>query len=196
MDELSANNYVIIDQFIHQELFADIWAFFQSSRPAFTKAGIGALENNTIRHDVRGDHTYWLDRNRDKQLEQYWTLVDETMHIFKRYCFLSLSGYEFHLASYPPGAQYEKHLDQFNNRNNRMITIVIYLNQSWQSGDGGELEIYLEDDTSIIVEPRAARCVMFKSAEIPHRVRQSVRDRHSLTGWLLHHPSALGQFFG
>ena len=77
-----------------------------------------------------------------------------------------------------------------------MISVVIYLNEGWQQGDGGELEIFEKDGSSFLVEPLAMRCVMFKSAEVPHAVLQANKSRFSLTGWLLYQPSALGKFFG
>lgn len=196
VDELSANDYVIIDQFIRQDMYADVSSFFLSNLSSFSKAGIGTAEDNTIRHDIRGDHTYWLDRKRDTSLQTFWDLVDESIQVFNRYCYLSLSGYEFHLANYPPTAHYEKHLDQFNNRSNRLITVVIYLNENWKKEDGGELEMFLKDGSTKIVEPIAGRCVLFKSAEVPHQVLTSKKDRHSLTGWLLRYPSALGHILG
>jgi SM-20-related protein len=196
MDELSGNDFVIIDNFLNERLLERVQSFFQSHLDAFSKAGIGALDQNVIRSDIRGDYTFWLDRKRDVELNEYWNLVDETLYIYNRYCFLGLSGYEFHLAHYPRGGHYEKHLDQFNKRNNRTISMVIYLNKYWQKGDGGELEIFKEDGSSFLVEPIESRCVMFKSAVVPHRVLASEKPRYSLTGWLLQQPSALGQFLG
>ena len=196
MDELSDNDFVIIDNFVDHLRFNTILSFFMSHLNGFTKAGIGALGDHIIRDDIRGDYTFWLDRNRDKELNEFWDLIDETMFIYNRYCFLGLSGHEFHLAYYPKGGHYEKHVDQFNNRNNRTISMVLYLNTGWQKGDGGELEIFLKDGTSFLVEPIKARCVMFKSAILPHRVVASNKPRYSLTGWLLQHPSSLGQFLG
>lgn len=196
IDELSLNDFVVVDEFLEKNRLNTIQSFFQSHLEDFTKAGIGALGDNVIRRDIRGDYTFWLDRERDTTLNDIWSLVDESIYIFNRYCFLGISGYEFHLAYYPTGGHYNKHLDQFNNRNNRTISMVIYLNKGWQKGDGGELEIFLKDDTSIIVEPIEARCVMFKSAEVPHAVLASNKPRFSLTGWLLHQPSALGKFLG
>lgn len=196
MDELSNRDYVIIDQFFNKDLYLEAKSFFVSRLPLFTQAGIGTLEANTVHTEIRGDHTYWLDRERDTDIHSFWGLVDETIGIFNRYCFLSLSGFEFHLANYPPGTHYDKHLDQFQNRNNRMISIIVYLNNGWQKGDGGELEIFGRNGESVLVEPVAARCVMFKSAEVPHRVLESRKNRYSLTGWLLYQPAALGQFFG
>jgi len=196
MDELSSNDYVIIDNFLGRESLEAIQSFFHLHLSGFSRAGIGALADNTIRTDIRGDYTYWLDRKRDVELNNLWCLIDETIYIFNRYCYLGLSGYEFHLAHYPKGGHYDKHLDQFNNRNNRTISMVIYLNKSWQKGDGGELEIFLKDGMSFLTEPIEARCVMFKSAAVPHAVLASNKPRFSLTGWLLQKPSALGQFLG
>lgn len=195
MDGLSNRDYVIIDQFLNKDLYSEVRSFFLSRMPFFTQAGIGALDQHTVNKEIRGDQTYWLDRKRDTALDSFWKLVDETMGIFNRYCYLSLSGYEFHFANYPPGGHYHKHLDQFQNRNNRMISVILYLNEQWQQGDGGELEIYEKDGSSVLVEPVAGRCVMFKSAEVPHAVLESRKNRYSLTGWLLYQPSALGQFF-
>jgi SM-20-related protein len=195
MDELSQKDYVIVDNFLDESRLRNVQTFFKAHLDAFTKAGIGALKDRTIREDIRGDYTYWLDRKRDTELNDLWSLIDETLFICNRYCYLSLSGYEFHLAHYPKGGHYSKHLDQFNSRNNRTISMVMYLNKDWKKGDGGELEIFLKGGGSILVEPIEARCVLFKSAEVPHAVLASQKPRNSLTGWLLQQPSALGQFF-
>ncbi len=196
VDELSEKDFVVIDRFLKPEVLTEIKAGFETHLSSFTKAGIGAAHEQIIRQDIRGDYTYWLDRTRDTHMKMFWNLVDETLHVFNRYCYLSLSGYEFHYAVYPPGAGYEKHLDQFDNRSNRMITMVFYLNENWEKGDGGELEIFQKNGESVIVEPLDARCVLFKSAEVPHRVLPSRKDRYSVSGWLLHQPPGLGQLFG
>lgn len=196
MDDISDKDYVIIDHFLRDDLYAEIRSFFLAKLPAFKEAGIGTDMDKHIDNNVRGDFTYWLDRKRDTNVQELWNLVDEVIHMFNRYCFLSLSGYEFHLAHYPSGGHYDKHLDQFENRNNRMISVVIYLNEGWQKGDGGELEIFENGNESFLVEPIAGRCVMFKSDKVPHAVLEAHKSRFSLTGWLLYQPSALGQFFG
>ena len=184
MDELAENHYLIIDRFLDDHLYSEVKSFFRARLPHFSQAGVGALSQNTILKEVRGDQTYWLDRKRDTEIKSFWELVDETIAVFNRYCFLSLSGYEFHLAHYPAGGHYEKHLDQFQTRNNRLISMIIYFNDKWLEGDGGELEIFRNDGSSVLVEPLARRCVMFKSAEVPHAVLESHKSRYSLTGWL------------
>jgi len=32
-------------------------------------------------------------------------------------------------------------MDQFQGKNNQVISMLIYLNENWQEGDGGELKI-------------------------------------------------------
>ncbi len=196
MDELACKDFMVIDDFIDPQLFQTIRSFFLAHLECFSKAAIGAAENKVIRNEIRGDLSYWLDRKRDTCLDDFWSMVDEMLYIFNRYCFLGLSGYEFHLTNYPKGGHYEKHIDQFNHRSNRTISVIIYLNVGWQKGDGGELEVFLEDGTSKIIEPIGARCVMFKSDKVPHQVLASNKPRYSLTGWLLKKPSALGQLLG
>lgn len=196
MDEIAEKNYVIIDDFLSAKEYKDIKSFFLNKLPLFTPAGIGALHENKIVEDIRSDHTWWLERTRDTELDVFWSVVDETMLMFNRYCYLGLSGYEFHFANYPPGGHYTKHLDQFKKRNNRTISFVFYLNDNWQSGDGGELKIYQDDESSFLVEPLASRLVMFRSDLVPHAVLKSFKNRFSLTGWFLQTPPPLGQFLG
>jgi|SRR5690606_16466139 len=196
MDELSTKDHVIIDGFIREELFLEIRTFFLQRLPKFNQAGIGTDARQQIDKRVRGDFTHWLDRERDTGPEAFWALIDECLFHFNRYCFLSLSSGEFHLAHYPSGGHYDRHLDQFENRNNRIISVVIYLNVDWQRGDGGELEIFARDGSSFLVEPLGGRCVLFKSAEVPHAVHKALKSRYSLTGWLLHKPPGLGPILG
>jgi len=196
LDELSQQDYVIIDGFLDEDFYKKMRCSLLSKLPQFAPAGIGALEKHALRQEVRGDNTYWLDPAVDDELLPFWELVDETIYIFKRYCYLSLAGSEFHFAQYPPGGHYDTHLDQFDGRSNRVISMIIYLNEDWKKGDGGELEILQRDGSAILVQPVKGRCVMFKSDVVPHGVLRSNADRYSLTGWLLHLPGSLGQILG
>jgi SM-20-related protein len=104
---------------------------------------------------------------------------------------LSLAGYEFHYAHYPERTFYKRHVDQFKDRSNRLITFILYLNDGWSPGDGGELMIY-KGDQEIKVEPIMNRCVLFKTEGLEHEVLLSNTSRFSLTGWLLYQPSGVG----
>lgn len=161
----------------------------------FKRAGLGSAFNNQKDTSIRGDFTYWLDKDRDTLLTPAFDLIEEIKFALNRYCFLSLTGYEFHLACYPAGTFYKRHVDQFQDRSNRMISVIIYLNEGWKQGDGGELKIYKEDE-ELLIDPIAGRCVMFKSADVPHEVMKTNVGRYSLTGWMLYQPSGVGYILG
>ena len=197
MDQLAEQDYVIVDDFISDEMFEKLMSFFQEAEEndKLKKAGIGAQQDFQLKAEVRGDFIYWLDEERDKELSFFFDLKDDLVESLKRFCFLSLSGSEFHIAKYPVGTFYHKHLDQFNESSNRKITVLLYLNKNWKKGDGGELVIY-KDGQKIVVEPMAKRLLLFKSDTIEHEVLKTNVPRYSLTGWLLHQPAGIGYLFG
>ena len=196
LDELSDRDYVVVDDFLDVPLYELARSFLFEKLELFKQAGIGSLDHRQINKGIRSDFTYWIDPVRDQELQRLWALIRETMTVLNRYCYLSLSGFEFHLAHYPPGGHCHRHLDQFADRNNRMISMVIYLNEDWQPGDGGELEVVEKDDQVRLVEPVARRCVLFKSAEVLHGVLEAKKSRYSLTGWFLYYPGPLGSLLG
>jgi SM-20-related protein len=197
MDQLAENDYVIVDDFIGDEMFTGIMDFFYEMESAdkLKKAGIGAQQDFQVKAEIRGDFIYWLEEERDVALSSFFELKDELMQNIKRFCYLSLSGSEFHIAKYPAGSFYHRHLDQFHERTNRQITVLIYLNNDWKKGDGGELVIY-KDKQEMIVEPIAKRLLLFKSDVIEHEVLTTNVPRYSLTGWLLHQPAGIGFLLG
>ena len=154
------------------------------------------LSEYQIKNSIRGDFVYWLDKKRDTELANFFQLVDHIIQKINELCYLSLSGFEFHLAHYPAGSFYKKHVDQFRNRNNRMITIIIYLNDHWLPGDGGELKIFKDSGKEILIEPVGGRCILFRSATLEHEVLITNKNRLSLTGWLLYQPSSVGYLLG
>ena len=200
MDTLATHNYVIVDEFISQDLFRTIMDYFREmeSRDKLQKAGIGSSGEFQIKSAVRGDFIHWLNRDVDTALNPFFGLMDELNENLRRYCYLSLSDSEFHIAKYPAGSHYNRHLDQFQERSNRQITVLMYLNENWKPGDGGELKIYRESDegeTEILVEPIARRLLLFKSDCVEHEVLTTNVPRYSLTGWLLRQPSSVGYLF-
>lgn len=196
MDQLAEKDFVVIDDFISDEMYGIIMHFFKrmETEDKLRKAGIGASGEFQITPAVRGDFIYWLDRAKDTELGPFFGLMDELNQNLKRYCFLSLADSEFHIAKYPAGSHYNKHLDQFQERSNRQITVLIYLNENWKPGDGGELKIY-RDEGNILIEPIAKRLLLFKSDCVEHEVLTTQVPRYSLTGWLLRQPSSVGYLF-
>ncbi|HBX66421.1 MAG: 2OG-Fe(II) oxygenase [Balneola sp.] len=197
MDQLAENDYVVVDDFISDELYNHIMKFFSDveNSDKLKKAGIGAQQDFQLKAEVRGDFIYWLEEERDTELSPFFELKNELIYNLKRFCYLSLSGSEFHIAKYPVGTHYHRHLDQFNERTNRQITVLIYLNKNWQKGDGGELVIY-KDEQEIIIEPLGKRLLLIKSDTIEHEVLTTNIQRYSLTGWLLRQPASVGYLLG
>lgn len=193
-DYLAENDWVIIDDFLPEGIFSVAREFLlrRLKLEHFKQAGIGALGDFEIRKSIRSDRIYWLDRSRDKELYTFYDLVDEVIYALNLLCFLSISGSEFHLAHYPKGAFYRKHLDQFNNRNNRLISMICYLNKEWEPAYGGELRLYRADGTYSDVAPKPGRMVLLKSDIVPHAVLETHVSRYSITGWLLHQPAGVG----
>ncbi|NJN25958.1 MAG: 2OG-Fe(II) oxygenase [Cyclobacteriaceae bacterium] len=198
VDNLSLDDYLIIDEFISDTLYDKIKVFLldKLQEDAFAKAGIGALAAHQVNSEIRTDFVYWLDKVRDTALEELFDLIITFKSKLNELCFLSLGGYEFHLAHYPKGSFYKKHLDQFKGRNNRLITLIIYFNDQWEPGDGGELRIFREGKSELVVAPIARRAVIFKSNIIEHEVLMANKSRYSLTGWLLYQPTSVGYLLG
>ncbi|WP_421976555.1 2OG-Fe(II) oxygenase [Roseivirga seohaensis] len=198
VDQLSQNDFVVIDDFLDKQLFESIRTYFldRLEVDGFSDAAIGALNHKQLEKSIRGDKIYWLERKNDLEMESFFQLSDELIQQLNQLCYLSLSGCEFHLAHYPIGTFYKKHIDQFKGRSNRLISVIIYLNVGWKSGDGGELKVFKENGDELLVEPLAGRCVMFKSDTVPHEVMKTQVNRYSLTGWLLYQPSTLGYLLG
>ena len=196
MDRLAEQDFVTVDDFISDELFRSILEFFHSAEGSdkLKRAGIGTGGELQVKDSVRGDFIYWLDREKDTELIPFFELMDELIQKLKQYCYLSLTDSEFHIAKYPSGSHYNRHLDQFQERSNRQITVLIYLNENWEKGDGGELKIY-RNNGDILVEPIAKRLLLFKSDSVEHEVLTTNVTRYSLTGWLLRQPSSVGYLF-
>ena len=148
-----------------------------------------------IQENIRADEIFWLDRNNcTSELQTFFDFINHFIPLLNQSLFTSIKDFEFHLAHYPTGAFYKKHLDQFKERNNRILSVIVYLNDNWQKGDGGELKIYSnQDETQFeLVEPIGNRLAIFRSDCVWHEVLTANKSRKSLTGWLLKQPQGLG----
>lgn len=185
MDELSDRDLVVIDDFISQGEFQTIMTFFKEKELANSLKKAGVSTSKQIIETVRGDYTYWLDEARDRELTRVFELIESIRMNLNRFCYLGLTGGEFHLAYYPEGSYYKRHVDQFREKGSRIITLLIYLNENWKKGNGGELRVFDENESATLIQPLARRCVLFKSDKVPHEVLETKVGRYSLTGWFL-----------
>ncbi|MDQ7727067.1 2OG-Fe(II) oxygenase [Halomonas sp. SpR8] len=158
------------------------------------EAGIGRGQQHLLRKDIRGDAIHWLDRESAAQ-RRYLDAMSELQQALNHALFLGLFEYEAHFAHYPPGAFYQRHLDSFRGRANRVISTVGYLTPNWPSDGGGEMVIYHPDDPSQEVArivPEAGTFACFLSETIPHEVLPTRHTRTSIAGWFRRNASLGG----
>jgi len=96
---------------------------------------------------------------------------------------------EVQLAWYPRGSRgYSRHFDaeaDDGSRRQRRVTAIIYCNDRWRPGDGGELQLWpcgLGCGT-VTVEPTAGKLLLFLSGCTPHVVRPTHAGRAAVTMW-------------
>ena len=148
---------------------------------AFRPAKIGNQFTATKERSIRSDQIHWLYRE-DLVPEEtvFFRCIDGFKNYLNTTCYAGIQSQEFHYAMYFKGTFYKRHSDQFNNDDRRKYSMVLYLNENWQPGDGGELVLY--KDPQITIQPTYGRLVFFQS-EIEHEVLPSEQTRLSLTGW-------------
>ena len=181
---LAENGYAVVDQFLDKEDVKTLLALDAFHVGNLRKAGIGK-RNKQVNESIRGDYIQWIGKETvGAPVQSYLNRLGELRKFLNQNLFLSLKDYEGHLASYPSGSFYKRHLDQFKTDNHRKISIIIYLNENWMETDGGQLRLYLKDG-SLDVFPEAGRLACFRSDLIEHEVLPTNRLRLSITGWFL-----------
>jgi SM-20-related protein len=153
----------------------------------FRPAGVGRGDELRVRPQIRNDRVRWLQPGCYSAAQlAYLEQLEQLRQAINRTLFLGLFDFEGHLAVYPPGSYYRRHLDQFRNVGQRTVTVILYLNNAWSDGDGGQLRIFTDPDDPrqhVEILPTGGTLVTFLSARFPHEVLPAVRDRLSLTGW-------------
>ncbi len=181
---LAKHGYVIVPDFLAAEHCHTLYQYAQTIAPnGWQQAAIGRANKRTTNTHVRQDRIRWL--NPAQPIEAEYLAMMETLRTqLNRELFMGLFDYECHLAHYPKGAFYRKHVDAFKGRSNRILSSVFYLNPDWQAGDGGELVIYGHQGEILErVLPEAGKLVLFLSDVFVHEVLAGNRDRYSITGW-------------
>ncbi len=169
----------------------------------FRQADIGANHQRASNPMIRGDHICWLESCESMAgvsgtYTELCRFLDALRLHLNQTLYLGLFESELHLAFYPPGGRYQKHIDNFHGRSPRVITFILYLNEYWLHKQGGQLRLYTakerEDDDQaaakqisepfVDIDPQGGTLVLFLSERFYHEVLPATRDRLSLTGWL------------
>lgn len=182
-DSFYRDGIAVCDNFVSEEEVALFLSDIDSQLGAFSKAGIGRKEDYQVNAGVRGDFIRWIDPDKETLYrEHYFGRLQAIISAFNRRFYLGVQSHEHHLAWYPPGTRYTRHVDTFKNTDARVVSTVLYLNQNWRPADGGELCIYPREREPVVIEPVAGRLALFEST-LEHEVLESRAPRYSITGW-------------
>lgn len=146
-------------------------------------ARVGQGDQMTLQTRIRSDQIAWLHAGQSVACDAYLGMMERVRILLNQTLYLGLDDYESHFSFYAPGASYSKHVDRFHSDDARTVSIVIYLNDHWQTEQGGALRLHPLDCPTQDISPMACRMVVFLSAEMLHEVLPATRDRMSLTGW-------------
>ena len=152
----------------------------------FRRAQVGIGAGLQLRPEIRSDHVLWLEESpHNPAIAEYLSRIEQLRLELNQALYLGLFGFEAHLAVYPAGSFYRRHLDRFRGTSHRIVSCILYLNDAWQEKDGGQLRLYPPNgDGQVDVLPEGGTLVAFLSDMIEHEVLPSTRERFSLTGWL------------
>lgn len=82
------------------------------------------------------------------------------------------------------GGCFPLHFDTYGD-DGKCVTAVLYLNDDWHDGDGGEIVLYpFPSEAPVVVAPRFGDMVLFSSQQMLHRVLPSHKPRYCLTTWV------------
>ena len=153
---------------------------------ALRPAAIGAAGQAVVHTEIRSDYIRWWPGAPDHPAERaYIEHVNALSDYLNRTCFTGIRRFECLYAAYPPGARYERHVDDFQNKNARKFSVVTYLNPDWEPGNGGELVLYdSAGEPTERIAPLFGRTVIFSSPDVEHEVLPALAERWSVTGWM------------
>jgi SM-20-related protein len=184
--DLLDKGWSVIPGFIQSDLLHSLRLAASSywNDQQFYRAGIGKGNDHTVHDTVRTDYVMWIDpAAASAPIRQYLDIIEQLRLELNRKLLLGLFEFEGHIAFYPRGTYYRKHLDQFRNDDMRIITSILYLNENWRAEDGGQLRIYTGDNSCLDILPLAGQLVTFLSSDFFHEVLPTKRERLSISGW-------------
>ncbi len=184
-DSLASEGYIVLPNFLSDDLTEQLYQNVSKlPEEQFKQAGIGRNNDLQINQQIRGDLTHWLSGETACE-RNYLAAMDELRLELNSKLFLGLFDYESHYSHYKSGSYYQRHVDAFEGRSNRIVTTVFYLNHNWTADNGGELILYQNNTNNVLqhISPSFGTMVIFLSERSPHEVLSANRDRYSIAGW-------------
>jgi len=189
VDDLAKQGYSVQQDFLSTNEVKNLLIDFNRSLDdgLFSAASVGNKLKATLDPGIRSDKIFWLDT---KACSGAQAVLFKKLEALRLECnqslYLGLLDVEGHYAFYAEKALYQKHLDAFRDDDSRVLSVILYLNENWQKGDGGELLLHTAEPQK--VEPRAGTLVVFLSNKIEHEVLESHKPRKSFAAWFKKRP--------
>lgn len=189
VEDVVAQGFSVYEGFIGEalvhQLVADTRILWEQGEFESAKVGHGAEKQSCP--TVRSDRIHWLEPDELSSGQARYTATLEKLRLaLNRATMVGLFEWEGHLAIYPAGSFYRRHLDVFRHARERKLSTILYLNEGWTAGDGGELRFYLNGtnrEEYVDIAPRAGTLVTFWSEQFYHEVLVAHQERMSITGW-------------
>lgn len=190
VDDVKSKGWTFSDNLIPTDIIQSLLTEAREldEQGSLRQAKIGQKELKQKAQSIRKDKIRWIDNLRPSPPQQlYLNIMNDLRGFFAQRLYLGLNSFEAHLAAYPEGSFYKKHLDQFSTDDARQLTCILYLNSDWREENGGQLRIYNENNPNEVDQellPVFGRFVMLLSPSVYHEVLPTRQTRYSVTGWL------------
>ena len=194
-DALSDEGYIVIPNALDADVLSGLQQRVTNLSPEqWLSAGVGRDTDFQQNKKIRSDNIFWISKG-DPQESAFLQNMELLRQGLNQRLYMGLFDFESHFATYPKGAYYQRHVDALRGRSNRVLTVILYLNDDWSANDGGELLMYSDHQQEPIqrVLPELGTMVVFLSEKFPHEVLESYRQRYSLTGWFRLNSSQSGR---
>ncbi|WP_445403924.1 2OG-Fe(II) oxygenase [Acinetobacter vivianii] len=178
LDDLNEFGFALIDDVYSNEYVQSLVHECTSHLTEFRAAGV---QNGVVSH-IRSDHILWID-DQLPIAQQHIKALEEFSQALNQAFYLGIKEVEAHFACYNAGEFYALHRDNPQQKNDRMISTVFYVHESWQEDWGGQLRLQDKNGQWHIIQPLPNRLAIFQS-DLLHEVLRSKQQRLSITAWL------------
>ncbi|MFI8032547.1 2OG-Fe(II) oxygenase [Acinetobacter sp. ABJ_C3_5] len=178
LDDLNEFGFALIDDVYSNEYVHSLVHECTSHLAEFRAAGV---QNGVVSH-IRSDHILWIN-GQLPIAQQHLKALEVLSQTLNQAFYLGIKEVEAHFACYNAGEFYALHRDNPQQKNDRMISTVFYVHESWQEDWGGQLRLQDKNGQWHIIQPSPNRLAIFQS-DLLHEVLCSKQQRLSITAWL------------
>lgn len=178
LDDIHIYGFSLIDNAYPETYFDNVREECLQHLAHFRSA---AIQHGVIK-SIRSDQILWIDDDFPLAQHHLQNLRQFSQNLNRAF-YLGITEIEAHFACYNQGEFYAKHRDNPQQKNNRIISCVLYLNEHWQSEWGGELHLQDKQSNWHTISPQNNRLAIFQS-NLLHEVYIAQQQRLSITAWL------------